>query len=239
MQGNTHKLGGAAAMVGMFEYLRLTGQTLEGVHPLLQLAIMYPASTFGSLFPDIDHHEGANPVNTPAGELFHKIVHLPDKIARKVNRKRNGKPRSKMVEKLLVVKHRAWQTHSIIFTGGISVLIWYLFSQWQATSGSMDSTICLLLMSGFLVGLASHIFLDMLTTSGVYLFMFKKVKLVPKSPKFATGSTWETKWVANTLTLIFTFFAVSIMLNIIGIDLIPLTWEVATDLREIIEVSIQ
>lgn len=230
MQGGTHKLGGAVAMLGMFEYLRLSGQTLEGVNPLVQLAIMYPASTFGALFPDIDHHEGANPVNTPAGEFFHKMIHLPDKIARKTNRNSKGKPRSKWVEKLFVIKHRAWQTHSILFTGGITFTLWSMFSNLQQHNPDFNVTVLFLMISGFAIGLLSHIILDMLTPSGVYLFMFKKIKLVPSNSFFSTGNAWETKWVTSILSLTFTFLAVSIMFSIVGIEIIPTTFEVANEL---------
>lgn len=48
----THKAGGALFMLAGFKYLETKGMLLPDVNPIVQLMIMYPASSWGSTAPD-------------------------------------------------------------------------------------------------------------------------------------------------------------------------------------------
>lgn len=229
MEGKTHRLGGTAFMLATFEYMRLNGLTIEGVNPLIQLAIMYPAASFGSVMPDVDHHKGSNPIKTPAGELFHRILHLPSDINKKVNRSRNGKPRNKFIDDLISLKHRSWQTHSLVLTGGGTFALLSIVNYYTRLNPTFDMLIIHMLVAGFAVGLFSHLILDMLTTSGVWLVVSKKIKVVPSSSAFATGSYWEKVIVTNCLIVISLFLTCSICLSIAGVELIPITTELLSE----------
>lgn len=45
---------------------------------------------------------------------------------------------------------------------------------------------------GLTVGVVSHLVLDVLTTAGIHTIPGKKLRLVPKSSMFATGTPWES-----------------------------------------------
>ena len=51
----THKAGGAFGMMLAFQYMRSKGLLVEDLSPIMQLAIMYPAASFGSTLPDLRH----------------------------------------------------------------------------------------------------------------------------------------------------------------------------------------
>ena len=168
----THKAGGALfALVG-FEVLAKSNLLLPDVEPWVQLIVMYPACSFGSTFPDLDHHWGSVKEHTPFNWIVHKILHLT-------------KPR-----------HRSWQTHSIWVTGSFVVL---LFSLLYATNqfgwfnlSQFALAVLNLLITGFALGIASHLFLDLCTRDGIWLFPGLKLHLAPNNEHFSTGTTYET-----------------------------------------------
>lgn len=53
MLGKTHRSGGVMFMMVGFEVLRTKGLLLPDINPLLQLAVMYPVSQWGSTLPDL------------------------------------------------------------------------------------------------------------------------------------------------------------------------------------------
>ena len=53
MMYQTHKAGGSLAMLVAFGVLQSKGLLLQDVNPVVQLATMYPVSSFGSTFPDL------------------------------------------------------------------------------------------------------------------------------------------------------------------------------------------
>lgn len=169
----THKAGGALfALVG-FEVLTKTQiLQLNDIEPWLQLALMYPACSFGSTFPDLDHHWGSVKEHTPVNWVVHKILHLT-------------KP-----------KHRSWQTHCILITTGFLALLFallyalYVF-RW-GNIGDTSLSIVTLIVTGFGLGLASHLFLDAFTRSGIWLIPGVKLRLVPNNEHFSTGTPYET-----------------------------------------------
>lgn len=201
MMGKSHRLGGALAMMGTFEYMRFNGMLLPDINPYLQLAIMYPASAFGAVVPDIDHHKGSNPVNTPMGEIFHYVAHTPTRFNKRYNRihigvDAEGKPKykvkNKTLDKILPLKHRAWQTHSILFTGSLLFLLWSIVSYYAETTQTLDWTLISIIVFGFIVGVASHLLLDAMTTDGIFFLATKKIRIVPNNPYFKAGGDFET-----------------------------------------------
>lgn len=173
MMYRTHKAGGTLGMLVAFEAARQGGILIPDVNEFIQLAIMYPAASWGSTAPDLDHHWGSVKEKTPFNMLVHKILHLT-------------KP-----------KHRSWQTHSILVTGGFCALVYALVTLGDAyfgvgSLGSFDWIILRLITIGVIVGIASHLILDAMSTAGIWIFPGLKMRFVPRSSFFATGSKWET-----------------------------------------------
>lgn len=200
MMGKTHLAGGALGMLVSFEIMRRNNMLIPDLNPFVQLAVMYPAATWGSVAPDLDHHWESVGMKTPANKLFHKILHL-------------SRP-----------KHRSWQTHSLLVTGGFLFLLYSLVLLGDklfgvGTLGSTDWIIVRLLVMGAIVGVASHLLLDALSVGGIWVYPGLKVRLVPKSSFFATGSTWESI-VYMLCSLGSLFMLVSLALSVLDIDLI-------------------
>jgi membrane-bound metal-dependent hydrolase YbcI (DUF457 family) len=153
-----------------FEYLRSQGMLMTDVAPWMQLAIMYPAASWGSTAPDLDHHLNSVKEQTPFNLVVHKILHTVTKP-----------------------KHRAWQTHSILPTCLLPLaLIAVMLLVDVSALGVFETTIIQLVLVGATAGFLSHIILDALTTAGVYLLPKVKLRLVPKKSFFATGTKWES-----------------------------------------------
>lgn len=166
MMGKTHKFAGCFAMLVAFNIMEQKGLLLNGVSPLLQLAVMYPACSWASTAPDVDQGIEQIPEKTPISILLHKIVHI-------------GK-----------VRHRSWKTHSpfvwLVTCGVLWGLLYYL------KLGMTDFIISRLLLTGLTVGWASHLISDAFTYQGIPLFGDKHLRLVPKKDAFKTNTTYET-----------------------------------------------
>ena len=167
----THKAGGALfALIG-FDILARNNLLASDISPFLQLILMYPACSFGSTAPDLDHPWCNVKEHTPFNWLVHKIVHLT-------------KP-----------SHRSWQTHCLLLTGGFLALLFSLLYalqtlHWFALS---DVSIALirLIVIGLGLGLASHLVLDTFTMAGIWLVPGVKFRLVPHTKAFGTDTTYE------------------------------------------------
>lgn len=167
----THKAGGALfALVG-FELLSRNNLLASDIAPMLQLVLMYPACSFGSTAPDLDHGWSSVKEHTPFNCLVHKILHLT-------------KP-----------AHRSWQTHCILVSGGFLALLFSLVYamqelNWFALS-SVSIALIRLLVIGLGLGIASHLVLDTFTMDGVWLIPGVKFRLVPHSAVFGTDTKYE------------------------------------------------
>lgn len=173
MMYRTHKAGGALGMLITFEIARQKGLLAPDLNEFVQLAIMYPAASWGSIAPDLDHHWNSVKEKTPFNLAVHKILHLT-------------KPR-----------HRSWQTHSILVTGGLCALAYSLIALGDTYlgvggMGSLDWLILRLVMTGVIAGVVSHLILDAMSTAGIWIYPGLKMRFVPRSSFFATGSGWET-----------------------------------------------
>lgn len=122
-------------------------------------------------------------------------------------------------------KHRSWQTHSLLVSGGILLLI-YMFvtygSQLWAEPSSVDWVIAKILAYGFILGYSSHLFLDAINPSGIHLIPGMKIKFVPRSSFFATSGTWETRIIYPLCLIVSAVSAIITVAGVCGIDLISL-----------------
>lgn len=198
MLGPTHRAGGTAFAVIGFEVMQQNDMLLQGVNPLLQLAIFYPVAQWASTLPDLDLPLENCPNKTAVNRVIHFFLHLT-------------RP-----------KHRSWQTHSILVTGGLMLLLYVLAfygsNIWTDLSDK-DWTIIQLLVMGFLLGLGSHLFLDFINPSGIHLIPGMMIHAVPKSSFFATGGTWENQVIKPLCYILSAIYALKIILAIWGIDL--------------------
>lgn len=207
MEGKSHRVGGALSALTGYYILKEQGFLVEGVTPLLQLAIIYPFSDIGSLLPDQDHHEESAPMKDPIFLTVCKLLHLTTKVRKKM--KSRGVSDKNLLYKLLGVfdaKHRSWQTHSDL---SFFIICWLLLSIIGSSEGilTIDSIILKLVSIGLVLGLFSHLVLDMLTPSGVWCLAFvgintlvgrrvlpEKIRFVPNHKFFSTGGRWEELW---------------------------------------------
>lgn len=207
MIGKTHRAAGLAFMAVGFEVMRQNEMLIPDVNPLLQLAIMYPASQYGSVFPDNDHHWKSVGNKSPVNWVVHKLLHLT------------------------MPKHRSWQTHSVLVTGGLLFLLYTLVTLGDALWSSPSNTdwiIMRLLTYGFILGVTSHLCADAINPSGIHLIPGMKIKFVPKTSFFATGGPWETN-IIYPLCLIVS--AVSVIFTISGLC----GYELTDVIRELIK----
>ena len=170
----THKAGGAAFALGGFIFLSSKGLLTSDISPWLSLFLMYPASSFGSTLPDLDHGWSNVKEHTPANWLIHKIIHIT-------------KP-----------KHRSWQTHCLVLEI-IKIIVLFLLLTLCKTNEWFSQTslsILYLIVTGFSLGIASHLFLDMFTRAGIHLIPGRKIRFVPNNEKFScsSDSLYETIW---------------------------------------------
>jgi membrane-bound metal-dependent hydrolase YbcI (DUF457 family) len=191
----THKIGGAFFMLLGFKYLEHKGLLIPDVTPAVQLFMMYPAASWASTLPDLDHCIDNVKEQTPVNILIHKLLHLT-------------KP-----------KHRSWQTHSVLVTGGFCFLLWSLTRLLFALQGNTIETIYLrLIVTGVTLGIASHLVLDSLTTAGIYIIPGYKFRVVPKTKAFATGTRWESM-IFRILFILVAILFLDILLSLFGYSL--------------------
>lgn len=195
MTGKTHRVGGALCALAGYSLLEQKGLLIHDVSPLLQLGVMYPFAIYGSVVSDLDHHWESAPCKDILSWGINKVLHLTTKLKSK-----------NPIINIFNAKHRSWQTHSDLFLVSILVL-----SDWLLTSATgAESILINLVFSGLLLGIISHMILDMLTPEGIWsviLVLIKgflkkvlkikikafptKIHFVPKSSFFATDGPWE------------------------------------------------
>lgn len=190
MTGKTHRVGGMLCCLAGYSLLESKGMLIDNVDPLLQLTVMYPFAIYGSVVSDLDHNWNSAPSKDIVSFCINKILHLTTGIKKK----------SKSVLNLFDAKHRSWQTHSDLFLVLIIMLSHYLLN---LNIGSVNTVVLKLVSTGLLLGIISHLLLDMITPEGIWCIPStivantlkvktpKKIHLVPKTKFFATGGKWE------------------------------------------------
>jgi membrane-bound metal-dependent hydrolase YbcI (DUF457 family) len=172
MTGPTHKQ--YSVTFAFLANILLFYYGITEINYYLALPIMLLTSKYGALFPDVDHAWQNVKDKTVPNWIINKIIHLT-----------GG-------------KHRSWQTHSIdicaLFTVAAFFVPKILFKYDKISLVNME--VMSIILIGFASGWVSHIFSDMLTSAGVRLICFLKVKiaLVPKhigKLRFNTGNEWE------------------------------------------------
>lgn len=204
MTGKTHRVGGVLCCLAGYSLLQSKGYLIQGVNPLLQLTVMYPFSIYGSIVSDLDHNPKSAPAKDPFSIGVNKILHLSTGICKKA-----GEDKKKLNPLLSVLnaKHRSWQTHSDLF-----LILAVMFSHWllNCSTSGVDVIIIRLISLGLILGIISHMVLDMLTPEGIWSLVSiiiskvtgiktpKKLHLVPDKKFFATDGPWE-KWVRKVM----------------------------------------
>lgn len=214
MTGKTHRVGGMLCVLGGYTLLEANGMLLGNVSPLVQLAVMYPFAIFGSVMSDYDHHWNSCPNKDLVGLGIHKILHLSSGISDRVDK-------TTIIGKFLSIfdaRHRSWQTHSDLFLIAMFVVSNNLL---HSSISSVDIAIVRLIFTGLILGVISHLILDMLTPEGIWFIISvgirkifesigkvsnskfirnmsrygvlpDKISLVPNTSFFRTGGTWES-----------------------------------------------
>lgn len=196
MTGKTHRVGGMLCVLGGFTYLESKGLLLRNVNPLLQLTVMYPFALYGSIVSDLDHNANSIPSKDIVSIAINRVLHLTSGL----NESTGGRNK---VFGILDAKHRSWQTHSDLF---LVALMYALYQMVMETKlATVESVIWSLVGMGFILGVISHLILDMITPEGIWSILLvgvgrvtgskvmpKKLRLVPDSKFFSTGGPWES-----------------------------------------------
>lgn len=196
----THKMGGTLSMLLVFQYMQSKGMMIDGLNPFVQLAIMYPASSWGSVAPDLDHGWSNVKEKTAVNYAVHKALHLT-------------KPR-----------HRSWQTHSLLVTGGLCVVVSLLVVLGTMLGWGLnknDWILISLIVHGGTIGIVSHLILDAFSVGGVHIIPGKIFRFVPRSNFFATGGAWET-FIFRVLSVAVLFCVINIICGIYGTTFLDL-----------------
>lgn len=194
MLGKTHHAGGTAAALIAFEVMRAKGWLLPDCNEFVQLLMMYPFVSFGSIFSDLDHGPDSIPSKDPVAIAINKVLRLTG------------------------AKHRSWQTHSLLVTGGFCGLLFalvFLGNVYFNNLGAVDWMLLRLAVIGFIVGVVSHLVLDFLTPQGIHICPGFKLRAVPKKAFFATGGKWE-----KIVFVLLVILIVVLVLKIFIIDIV-------------------
>lgn len=172
MTSATHRVFAIGwVLIGVL-YMRVKG-ILE-INYYLSMLIMLQFGKYGALFPDLDHGWRNVKEKTIPNLVVNKVIHMT-----------GG-------------RHRSWQTHSLdiglLFTLIVNSLP-SILNKYGLIDGVNKEVLWLILM-GFSLGWLSHLFSDMLTSGGIRITCFSKIKiaLVPRELlgfKFNTGHEWE------------------------------------------------
>lgn len=166
----THKAAGLLGCLIAFDVMKNNGQLAPNINEFVQLAIIYPACSWASTAPDLDHALCNVKEQTPINIAINKLLHI-------------GK-----------CTHRSVQTHSVLFTGGFCLLLFGLLQLLGSPNVGVDENsigIIRLMLLGITFGIASHLIMDSLSTAGIWLVPKLKFRLVPNRKTFATGGKWE------------------------------------------------
>lgn len=223
MTGKTHRVGGMLACLGGYLILQEKGMLISNVEPILQLTVMYPFAIYGSICSDLDHNKNSAPSKDVVSLGINKVLHLTTKTRKLMEEKGLNKTPFYKALGLFDASHRSWQTHSDLFLA-LMIYLFFVINSNTTTNGVILS----LIGTGLILGIISHLLLDMITPEGVWSLVFctankisrcnflpKKIHLVPNIPFFRTGGKWED-WIRYLM-----WFIVIILFGIIILQMIP------------------
>lgn len=199
MTGETHRVGGVLSALAGFSYLYSQGMLVNEVSPLLQFLIIYPFAIWGSVAPDLDHHEKSIPCRDLISRGINKLLHATTEDRRQAPASQR-KTAAYKIAGFFDAKHRSWQTHSVALLVVSCLVLWWLGSckGFFGTAVTPNWIIFRLIGIGIALGVASHMILDAITPSGIHILSLKlfkgvpsKLKLVPPANFFSTGGKWE------------------------------------------------
>lgn len=230
MTGKTHRAGGMLGCFIGYSVLQQNGLLVEGVNPFIQIAVMYPFSLWGSMLLDQDHNEDSAPCKDIISISINRVLHLqtPARQALEKATKKDIPQHPFRITEVFDARHRSWQTHSDLF---LAIFIFLFIRLVMTSQQTLDVCILRMILSGTILGIISHIILDMLTPEGIWSIVtvainkirkIKKMKF-PKLPEkisfllflpksklvskfFATEGPWEKivnklLWFANYVYL--------------------------------------
>lgn len=152
----------------------LYARGMTEINYYLALILVMPIAKIGAEFPDYDHTWQNVKNKTVPSWIINKLIHITGGT------------------------HRSWQTHSLDIATVAALLSYYLPNKLYLIGyvSQMNKEVLSIVMIGFTLGWASHLYADMLTSGKVRLLCFSKIKigLVPKKLfglKFNTGHEWE------------------------------------------------
>ena len=115
-----------------------------------------------SIVSDLDHNANSIPSKDIVSVAINKVLHLTSGL----NESTGGRNK---VFGLLDAKHRSWQTHSDLF---LVALMYALYQMVMETKlATVESVIWSLVGMGFILGVISHLVLDMITPEGIWSFI--------------------------------------------------------------------
>lgn len=192
----THKVAGVLACLIAYDIMRKNGQLAPDINDIVQLAIIYPACSWASTAPDLDHALCNVKEQTPINIAINKLLHI-------------GK-----------CTHRSIQTHSVLFTGGFCALLFIILSC-LGNVGVVDNNslnLLRLMLLGVCLGIASHLIMDSMTTAGIWLVPKVKVRIVPNTTTFGTGGKWEDI-VRTILYILVVYMVIHLIVGWLGYSL--------------------
>ena len=117
---------------------------------LIAWILVYICARQGSIFPDLDHHEGSIPQKSALNITINKFLHF-------------------LFRGKMKLSHRSWQTHSmdlyVIFCGIPS----YFFYCKYLEQGNLLYYFASIMILSFMIGGIVHCFMDCFTTHGVWV----------------------------------------------------------------------
>lgn len=182
MTGKTHRAGGTLCAFAGYFLLKENGMLINGIEPIVQFAVMYPFAIWGSTVSDLDHHAESAPSKDVISMGINRVLHLTTKVRKT----------SKAIDPIGVfdAKHRSWQTHSDLFLGIFMFLFYQVAFVMQQ---NMNTNTLRMILTGLILGIISHVILDMLTPEGIWSILFvlinkvantklpEKIKIIPVS----------------------------------------------------------
>lgn len=244
MNVGTHRAGGLLVSVIGFAWLRYNNLLLQDVNPVMQWAVIYPFTLWGSVASDLDHHPQACPVKDYPSRAVNTVLHITKPLQKFLDNHLKPKDRKRSLvyklSELFYAKHRSWQTHSDLTVVALLYFLHVLKTEGFPQFGAVDLAILTLVFTGITMGVLAHLVLDMLTNDGIWFvslvilnklinlvfprFKFRhKISLVPNKPYYAGDGVWENKVrkLLGKLTTLALCWFLGVLIFPVAKDLIP------------------